>query len=364
MIHFEKVTSKHLDTIWKWLAEPFIQEFWDNTQAHKDDIINFVQGRKTPSSYANGEYVYWIAFLINHKDSQANEPFAMLMTIQETYKNQTESKKLSELSKTGHTYGLDYMIGNPNFFGKGYGARTLTEFLDYFRAIDPKADTFLIDPSSHNPRAKAVYLKAGFEHVVDFTMQGEVSGKGKLHHLLVKKFKPEVMLIKASMENYPIVANMARFYAYDLSRFCACLGENWNFPEHGMYESFDPKKYFEDKTSYAYLVRVYGELAGFVLIEQLPKDAGLYMGEFYITAKFQSTGVAQIVAHAIFDRHKCPWEVTVIPQNFPAISFWEKAINKFTNGNFKRSIKEVEYDKDQPNRIFFNFDCRGSHSSF
>jgi superfamily II DNA or RNA helicase len=38
-------------------------EFWDNTQAHKDDIVNFAEGRKTPSSYASGEYVYWIAYL-------------------------------------------------------------------------------------------------------------------------------------------------------------------------------------------------------------------------------------------------------------------------------------------------------------
>jgi len=29
-----------------------IMEFWDNTQAHKDDIVNFAEGRKTPSSYA------------------------------------------------------------------------------------------------------------------------------------------------------------------------------------------------------------------------------------------------------------------------------------------------------------------------
>ena len=54
-IHFERVTDAHLDTIFSWLAEPHIIEFWDNTQAHKDDILNFAEGRKTPSSYADGQ---------------------------------------------------------------------------------------------------------------------------------------------------------------------------------------------------------------------------------------------------------------------------------------------------------------------
>ncbi len=83
------------------------------------------------------------------------------------------------------------MIGNLKFLGKGYGAKTLSEFINYFReSIDPKADTFLIDPSNDNPRAKHIYMKAGFEHVCDFMMEGDVSSKGQLHHLLVKRFAP------------------------------------------------------------------------------------------------------------------------------------------------------------------------------
>ncbi|MGE3919993.1 MAG: hypothetical protein AB7F64_03445 [Gammaproteobacteria bacterium] len=66
-IHFEKVTRAHLDSIFSWLLQPHIMEFWDNTQAHKDDILNFAEGRKTPSSYADGKYVYWIPSLqMNH----------------------------------------------------------------------------------------------------------------------------------------------------------------------------------------------------------------------------------------------------------------------------------------------------------
>ncbi|CCD04691.1 TPA: GNAT family N-acetyltransferase [Legionella pneumophila] len=180
-ITFEKANASHIELIFSWLKEPFVQEFWDNTQAHKDDILNFINGRTEPSSYADGKYVYWIA-------SGNGHPFAMLMTIQETSEDEIDEIKLINLSKTGHSYGIDYMIGDKNYFGIGYGARTLIEFIDFFiKEVDPKADTFLIDPASDNPRAKHVYIKAGFEYVADFLMSGDVSGAGKLHHLLIKR---------------------------------------------------------------------------------------------------------------------------------------------------------------------------------
>ena len=89
-IKFEKVTGAHLGAIFSWLTEPHIIEFWDNTQAHKDDIVNFAEGRKIPSSYAGSEYVYWIAYL-------EDEAFAMLMTIQETHKEDIGEEKLKRL---------------------------------------------------------------------------------------------------------------------------------------------------------------------------------------------------------------------------------------------------------------------------
>lgn len=181
-IHFEKMNLSHIPIVFKWLAEPFVQEFWDNTQGHKDDILNFVNGRLEQSSYADGKYVYWIASCDGH-------PFSMLMTIHETGEDDIGEIKLINLSKTGNSYGLDYMIGDKDFFGKGFGAKTLSDFLNFFRKeFDPKADTFLIDPASDNPKAKHVYMKAGFEHIADFVMSGDVSGAGKTHHLLVRRF--------------------------------------------------------------------------------------------------------------------------------------------------------------------------------
>jgi predicted acetyltransferase/RimJ/RimL family protein N-acetyltransferase len=353
-IKFEKVTGAHLDTIFNWLTEPHIMEFWDNTQAHKDDIVNFADGRKTPSSYANGQYVYWIASL-------EDEAFAMLMTIQETHKEDIGEEKLKRLSKTGNTYGLDYMIGNPKFFGKGYGSKTLSDFINYFREFyDPKADTFIIDPASDNPKAKHVYMKAGFKHVCDFMMEGDVSGAGKVHHLLVKKFEPKISIIKATLDDYPCIQNMARFYVYDLSRECGSISSDWAMPEDGLYESFDFKNYFEEPSRKAFLVKVYDEIAGFVLLNQATESSAntWNIGEFFIIAKFQGVGIAHQVAKQIWNMHPSRWEVSVIPSNKSALNFWEKSISEFTYGAFNHQIKDVTYDEHCPRRIIFEFDTQ------
>jgi RimJ/RimL family protein N-acetyltransferase len=78
------------------------------------------------------------------------------------------------------------MIGNPNYLGKGLGASTLTEFVDFLRQHDPKADTFFIDPDDTNTRAKHVYQKAGFEYVGDFIMEGDNVFNGRKTNLLIK----------------------------------------------------------------------------------------------------------------------------------------------------------------------------------
>lgn len=181
-ITFQKLSEHHLTDVWNWLEEPHVTEFWDNSQEHKDDIINFTHGRQTPSSYCGGEYVYWIAYT-------TNVPFAMMMSIRETYASDICEEKKESLSKTGNTYSLDMMIGNVDSLGKGFASQTLIVFIDFLRKdIDPKADTFLIDPVCTNKKAIHIYEKAGFDYATDFVMDGDYSGSGQRHFLFVKKF--------------------------------------------------------------------------------------------------------------------------------------------------------------------------------
>ena len=70
--------------------------------------------------------------------------YAMLMTICETIKDEIGELKLSNLSKTGNSYGLDYMIGNTEYIGQGYGAKTLIYVVFCGNVRGPFSSVFLI----------------------------------------------------------------------------------------------------------------------------------------------------------------------------------------------------------------------------
>jgi predicted acetyltransferase len=80
------------------------------------------------------------------------------------------------------------------------------------------------------------------------------------------------------------------------------------------------------------------------------------MGEFFILAKFQGKNIASYVAKEIWIMHPGKWEVLVIPENKPALSFWRKTISASTNNNYTEEVKTIDYDKIQPERYIFNFD--------
>ena len=167
IISFEKASSKHKEEIFIWLEEPHVKEFWDNSQEYKDDILNFMTGRKDPSHDCNSLYTYWVGFASS--ESGCDMPYCLIMTLQEKEGYDMPVLKKDHISSTGTTYSIDYMIGDKNYFGNGLGAKTLEVVIGFFREqYDQSADTFFIDRDVTNPRAKHVYEKAGFQYVGGF----------------------------------------------------------------------------------------------------------------------------------------------------------------------------------------------------
>ena len=168
--------------------------------------------------------------------------------------------------------------------------------------------------------------------------------------------KPQ--LIPATVNNYPTIQNLARFYVYDLSRSCGRDSVDWAVPLDGLYESFDFKNYFEEVSRKAFLIKVGEELAGFVLLNQVAtsSDIDWNIGEFFILARFQGQGIGQLVVQELWSIHPGRWEVAVVPENKSALAFWRKTISAFTNGLYSETEKKIDYDVDQPKRIILNFD--------
>ncbi|GFY55682.1 acetyltransferase family protein [Trichonephila inaurata madagascariensis] len=128
-------------------------------------------------------------------------------------------------------------------------------------------------------------------------------------------------------------------------------------PQDGLYEADDYKKYFTELDRKAYLVKVNKEIADFVLLNKVGTHDKIdwNMGEFFIIARFQNKGVGGQVAKQIWQMHKGPWEVSVIPENKPALLFWRKVINEFTKGNYLEEVKLVQISGYKAERVIFEF---------
>ncbi len=183
-IIFEKITQQYQEIIFSWLKKPYVIEFWDNSQEHKDDLVNFINGRKEPSNYLDGIYSYWIGLI-------DNEPYCLIMTAETTAKvisdNQLAKIWDGKLSKTGKAIGIDFLIGNEEHLGKGLAALSLETFIDFYQAkIDNQVDVIIISPDKKNSKAKHVYTKAGFIIAGEFTVpNGEFIGRS--NYLMAKR---------------------------------------------------------------------------------------------------------------------------------------------------------------------------------
>lgn len=166
-----------------------------------------------------------------------------------------------------------------------------------------------------------------------------------------------IQLVKATLADYPTIQNMARFYVYDMSRYCGHDDNSWALPETGLYESFDLKSYLIDKDRLAYLIKVNNELAGFILVNKaiIKSTTDWSMGEFFILARFQRQGIGQEALKLLLTQLPGAWEITIIPENTPALDFWRKVINKLTKNNYQETIVNVTYDPDKPKRFLLSF---------
>ena len=121
-IHFQKAGVEHQDIIFQWLEESHMKEFWDNSQEHRDDILNFIHGKK--QHYFSGTTKYWVDYI-------DDQPLSFLLSDQILPEEELSDLHRQYLSKSGHTITIDFGIGNTAFLGQGLAAPTLQAFTEF-----------------------------------------------------------------------------------------------------------------------------------------------------------------------------------------------------------------------------------------
>ena len=149
----------------------------------------------------------------------------------------------------------------------------------------------------------------------------------------------KLLIIPATLSDYPTIQNMARFYVYDRTAYMG-----WECPDSGLFECIDFKHYFENSDEKAFLIKVSDEIAGFVLLDKmhLLEPVDWNMGEFFVLSKFQGKGIASIVAREILKEHKGKWSIAVMPENIKAIKFWRKIISEASHGDYTEVFKTAD----------------------
>ncbi len=141
----------------------------------------------------------------------------------------------------------------------------------------------------------------------------------------------EVKLDKISLEEKQRLMNIFQLYMYEITRYLPM-----KLDDKGLYHYDYFDNYWTDPTYEPFFIKVDGEVAGFVLINEHFHilKSGKNISEFFILQEYKRRKVGSIAAKMAFDLYKGPWEVRPVPKSDEAHIFWTKVINEYTNGHY------------------------------
>jgi len=138
--------------------------------------------------------------------------------------------------------------------------------------------------------------------------------------------RPKIELIRASLAQKQILANLLELYSHDFCEFTDLeIGLDGRFG----YGELD--LYWTDPDRRPFLLYVDNRLAGFALIKTFHRgDASVWdMTEFFILRGYRGRAIGTEIAHQVWKRFPGCWEVRVMATNAPAYRFWQRAIKSF-----------------------------------
>ena len=241
------------------------------------------------------------------------------------------------------------------YWNRGYATELAKALIDYgfYKLSLPK---IIAAVRPENERSRKVMEKAGMSYIGIVDFRGKPWPCYEIYNNRLDFDK--VQLIPASIDDYPVIQNMGRFYVYDMSKYFGREKE-WEIPEGGLYECIDFKKYWEDKNSFPFLVFYQNEIVGFAIIDKKGShpEIDFNMAQFFILRKFKNKGIGRYVAQECFKKFPGVWEVMVIPGNEGAYRFWRATIKNYTHNNFTEYTRDIAHFNNSRKNIF-KFDSK------
>ncbi|MFS0613405.1 GNAT family N-acetyltransferase [Lederbergia ruris] len=150
----------------------------------------------------------------------------------------------------------------------------------------------------------------------------------------------DVTLSLIPYEDKSILQNLMQLYRYDSSEF-----DGHVLNRHGLYLYKYLDHQWTDDYRRPLLVKVGGEIAGFVLVSlDVPKEFTKLstaektnvISDFFIMRKYRRRGVGKKVAYSLFEQYRGMWEVRQTIGNQAAQMFWKKIIHEYPDGHIHK----------------------------
>lgn len=123
----------------------------------------------------------------------------------------------------------------------------------------------------------------------------------------------------AQRDELETIENLMQFYTYDFSEWLPLkLGE------YGLFNILPMPDYWRNPATRPFLIKVDGELAGFVTVDNqvhLP-GANYNIGYLFVSRRFRGQGVARFVVSTLLSQFPGQWQIFHIEANQPARLFW------------------------------------------
>lgn len=161
-----------------------------------------------------------------------------------------------------------------------------------------------------------------------------------------------IELHPAQRDELECIENLMQFYMYDFSEWLPL-----KFGAHGFFNIQPKTDYWRKPSTHPFLIKVDGEIAGFVTIDNDVRFEGIQynIGYFFVSRRYRGRGVGKFVVSALLNKFPGQWQIFHIDANQPARSFWAKVIPALTQGEFTRH--QLSIDGHECTLFKFQFSC-------
>jgi predicted acetyltransferase len=152
----------------------------------------------------------------------------------------------------------------------------------------------------------------------------------------------EVEVSAASGADHVLLRNLYPLYLHELTAFT----DFYDIDEQGLFVPDYLSEWLSHRSAamQPFTIREGGRPTGFAFVAQRPypfmgQARDYRMCEFFVLNRSRRRGVGRRAAHALFAMFPGVWEVSQLPTNHVAQSFWRKVIGEHTNGAFTDAIE-------------------------